>query len=1146
MNRNYFKVLLTPLFTLFYFTTFAQLSEGGIPAGYKFTNVVRLETELMPPVDLDALAAEDAIRDQYKGHPFRFGYNHIVNFNLNNSGTWITLSNGDRVWQLDIKSPGALTINLAFSNMYLPEGAKLFVYSKGKEELLGAFTSRDNKSDGLFGTELINDEEVIVEYDEPLAVAGRGTLTVFRVTHGYRGVGEFVKSFGDAGTCMKNVNCPQFIDWADQKRSVVCLVSGGSEFCTGALVNNTANDGTPYILSANHCGPADNTWIFRFNWEASGCTNPATSPASQSISGCTQVASNAGSDFLLCRMSSIPPANYNVFYAGWNNANVAATSATCIHHPSGDIKKLSIANNATISSTYSGAACWRVGQWTDGVTEPGSSGSPLFDQNKRIIGQLYGGPSSCGASTANLNDYYGKFSTSWNTGTTTATRLREWLDPANTGTATLDGYDPNAAVLAYDAAITTITSPSGSTCNTTITPVVTLRNSGTTTLTSVTISYQVDGGTTVPFSWNGSLASLQTASVTLPSSTLAAGPHTISVTVFNPNNNTDQNLANNTGNSSFTILSPTPSAIPFYEGFIANTFPPTGWTVTNPNNNATWARSTAAGGFGTSTNSARIDQGSGSTSTTGQFDDLTTPYINFSSITSPASLAFDVAYAKYNNTYFDSLVILVSSDCGATWSRLYAKGGTQLATAPNTTGTFVPTSTQWRRDSITLNQYVGQPFVQFRFQSKSGYGNPLFIDNINIRGAVPLALDASVNTLTVPSPLLCNPTFNPTFTLTNYGQSDLSNVTIYYSIDNGLPTSYDWSGTLTNLQSQIVSLPTQTLSNGNHSISIFSSNPNGSADGNNTNDTLRLSFSIGDAPVVELGNDTSMCGGTLSLSAVQSGAAYQWSTGSTGGSVLVTSSGTYQVTVTRSGCSATDSRTVVINTIPSASLGQDRSICGNSYTINAPQVTGTYLWSTSETSQTLTVTNSGNYRLTVTSTAGCTASDDINVTLNTIPTVTFELLDDTLCLNTTAITLSGGSPAGGAYSGSNVVQNSFTPNSTGVFSITYAYTDANGCSGNAADNLVVDVCAGMNDLNNIAYRIYPNPFTNQLLIELNKQFSEDAIVKVVDVSGAVIASNVFKANSTTLSFSTDSWSAGVYYITLQSNDDVSVRKVVKW
>ncbi|MGZ4061157.1 MAG: T9SS type A sorting domain-containing protein, partial [Bacteroidia bacterium] len=233
----------------------AQYSIGGTP--YSFSNKAidkqSINVAAMPSFDLAAMQAEDAINDQSKG-PFRFGYNHMVNLNMDNSGTWTSLANGDRIWQLNIKSAGAQTINLAMDDFFMPDGAKLFIYNEDKSFVMGAFTKLNNQEDKNFATDLIPGESIILEYYEPAAVSKKGKINIFRVTHGYRGVEDYVKSFAGAGSCQINVNCSLGTNWQTEKRAVVCLVSGGSEFCSGALVNDVPNDGKPYILTANHCG----------------------------------------------------------------------------------------------------------------------------------------------------------------------------------------------------------------------------------------------------------------------------------------------------------------------------------------------------------------------------------------------------------------------------------------------------------------------------------------------------------------------------------------------------------------------------------------------------------------------------------------------------------------------------------------------------------------------------------------------------------------------------------------------------------------------------------------------------------------------------------------------------------------------------
>ena len=425
----------------------AQPEETGMPAGIKAgLQETRIPVCVLPELNRRVLQSEDSLKDLNKGS-FRFGYNHFLNCNPSNSGLWISLGTGERIWRIRIRCPLAQTLNLAFSNYHLPEGARLFVYSADQTLVLGAFSSRHNHPDKEMGTDLIRSDDVVVEYDEPAEVAGKGTFTIFRVTQGYRSF-SYDRSFGQAGSCIQNVNCPEGLAWSNQRRSVVCLVANGNEFGSGTLINNTASDGTPYILTANHLGKPGGSWVFRFNWESAGCTDPASSPSVlQSISGAVPVAQNAGSDFSLCRMSAAPPSSYLVFYAGWSNLNAAADSVCCIHHPSGDIKKIALSKNPVSPGLYNGADVWQTGLWTDGCTESGSSGSGLFDQNRRIVGQLFGGPSGCGVQTSQDFDYYGKFSTSWNNDTLASGRLRDWLDPGNTGALTNNGFDPNGLLV---------------------------------------------------------------------------------------------------------------------------------------------------------------------------------------------------------------------------------------------------------------------------------------------------------------------------------------------------------------------------------------------------------------------------------------------------------------------------------------------------------------------------------------------------------------------------------------------------------------------------------------------------------------------------------------------------------------------------
>lgn len=430
----------------------AQLSVGGSPVSFLFPSVAQRAVPVvkMPAVDVESLQKEDAANALLLEKRMRFGYEMNVQINPGNAGTTDVLPGGEKIWRVGIESSGAKTISFIFSKYKLPPGAQLFIYNADHSEIIGAFTAANNQDDGQLGTTLVSGDAMMVEYYEPARADFPGQVEIGTVVHGYRTPGETSaaedREFGESGSCNINVNCSLGSGWESQRNSAVRIVNGG-DWCSGAMINNTNNNGTPYMLTANHCYTSNvGTWVFWFNWQAPTCPNPASSPAYNSLTGSTLKARRANSDFCLLQLNSTPPGAWNVFYSGWNRGTAAATQETGIHHPSGDIKKISRDNNPATNGGSSGWGSdhWRV-YWDQGVTEGGSSGSPLYDQNKRIVGQLHGGASYCGASPSNLWDEYGKFSESWN-GSSASKRLKDWLDPSNTGATTNNGYTPPAGL----------------------------------------------------------------------------------------------------------------------------------------------------------------------------------------------------------------------------------------------------------------------------------------------------------------------------------------------------------------------------------------------------------------------------------------------------------------------------------------------------------------------------------------------------------------------------------------------------------------------------------------------------------------------------------------------------------------------------
>ena len=426
----------------------AQVSAGGTPYSFTHGNLIPLDEVALldlPPVPLGALLEAEALRKDGEKPP-RFGYAHEVDIDLIAQGSVEDLPDGGRLWRLGIMTENAFSVNLIYDHFRLPVGGRLYLYNEGGEMLLGAFTERNNKPHGKFSTGLVKGDRLFLEYYQPPGVSEAGIIRISKVIHGFRDILPDLptEGFGDSGECNVNVNCPAGDPWKSETRSVaMVLADDNTRLCSGFLINNLRQDQTPYFMVAEHClSPDYQTWLFIFNYQSPGCGN-IDGPLDQSISGASLVAKHHATDFALLHLSDTPPLAYGVYYAGWSALNTPPSSSATIHHPRGDIKKISIDNDPAVSSSWPGTppnSHWKVIDWDLGTTEVGSSGSPLFNQNHQAVGWLHGGAAAC---ENDEPDWYGKLAFAWYYGNTPAERLKDWLDPDNSGTLTLAGLDPN-------------------------------------------------------------------------------------------------------------------------------------------------------------------------------------------------------------------------------------------------------------------------------------------------------------------------------------------------------------------------------------------------------------------------------------------------------------------------------------------------------------------------------------------------------------------------------------------------------------------------------------------------------------------------------------------------------------------------------
>lgn len=329
------------------------------------------------------------------------------------------------------------------------------------------------------------------------------------------------------------------------------------------------------------------------------------------------------------------------------------------------------------------------------------------------------------------------------------TRMEAALVGLRSALLTSNGCTP-PVVRNYDAELKTIIQPEQRICSSSFAPVVTIKNRGLQTLTSLTIATRIDSGVVTPYKWTGSLAKSATANVTLNSLTAAPGNHTLTLYVSSPNNNPDEDATNDTLTFAFQYYLPVTSVSESFEG---TAFPPRGWDIVNPDKSVTWKRVTGVA----KTGNASVMMDNFNYSVVGEKYDLRLPNVTLQNIDS-AFLSFNVAAAAYTslnayNNAWDTLEVLVSTDCGKTYSSLYKKWGSSLVTrtAPTTTF-FTPTQNEWRKDSLNLADYINRDNVLIALRNTGGNENSVYLDDIKVRTVIINPNLKSQGILVTPNP----------------------------------------------------------------------------------------------------------------------------------------------------------------------------------------------------------------------------------------------------------------------------------------------------------------------------------------------------------------------------------------------------------
>lgn len=411
----------------------------------------KLPLEVIPvlevaSLDYAQLFENDIARDK-NGTPLHFAQPTQVSITPATEGIWEQLPNDRMRWTYRLRCDNARSINLGFTKFTMPESGMMTISSATLDFRIRTFTAEDNKDHGELWTPIIPSNEVVIEIvvdrDEQKDLARSIELT--SVNAGYRGF-KGGEDRGSSGACNIDVLCSAGDNWWDEIPSVGVYTLNGYLTCTGAMINNTAQDQTPYFLTANHCGvtsSSDSSIVVYWNHQNSYCRTPGGSSSggngngsfSQFTSGSTMRATRDYTDFTLTELSSQPNVSWGVTWSGWSRSSSTGGVGAGIHHPSTAEKRISIPDYSTASGEY-----WNV-NWAEGTTEPGSSGSPLYNSAHQIVGQLCCGAAACGNDS---NDYYGRsIGLSWS-GSSSAS-LSAWLDPTGSGVQSIDTLNPAAA-----------------------------------------------------------------------------------------------------------------------------------------------------------------------------------------------------------------------------------------------------------------------------------------------------------------------------------------------------------------------------------------------------------------------------------------------------------------------------------------------------------------------------------------------------------------------------------------------------------------------------------------------------------------------------------------------------------------------------
>ncbi len=404
--------------------TFATLALGFVP----HSQASPTGPSDLVPTHVLAYVEEPSSEPGDPGSPLRYATPVAVSLDLWNEGRHGRNPDGDTVVRMRFASPGARALGLVFSELAL-DGGELRIQGEIEEQVVRPERERP---DGRFVVAPLVGEQLTLEYHG--ARHSRPRLVTETVLHGWIDFSSD-ELWSRANPCNVDVRCPLGDDWVVEKQSVAMILSTFGALCTGSLINNAEYDGRQLFLTADHCLDGNEAdWVFMFNYERKFCRAGA-SPREFTVQGAELLGSAIISDWAVLEILEPIPEEFDAHFAGWDHRGRHPQQAYGIHHGGGKPKKIAHEDERLSQN----AQMWEVSGFREGSIEGGASGSPLFDPNRRVVGQLSSGGTGCGPATAKTR--YGQMHRAWD-------QKRAWLDPHGQSVGFIDGVDASDLPLA--------------------------------------------------------------------------------------------------------------------------------------------------------------------------------------------------------------------------------------------------------------------------------------------------------------------------------------------------------------------------------------------------------------------------------------------------------------------------------------------------------------------------------------------------------------------------------------------------------------------------------------------------------------------------------------------------------------------------